>query len=93
MDDLMTKFPPGTRVITPKGSGIVVGYINRQELDQVIVSFDFHPLSISDRDENPVVVYAFPAFILNLPVPIPEVHKRFNFDFSLRSHEVEHGNS
>lgn len=93
MDDLLTKFPTGSRVITPKGSGIVAGYVNRHGMDQVIVSFDFHPLEKSDQEANPVVVYSFPAFVLNLPVPIPEVHKKFNFDFSLRSHEaVNHGN-
>lgn len=37
MEDLNLRFPLGEKVITPVGFGEVVGYLNRNEYEQVLV--------------------------------------------------------
>lgn len=90
LDKLKLQFPMKTRVRTPSGVGLVKGYIERPLIGcQVIVDLNFHPIQTSEFI-NPVVVYSFSENELIKDLKVSEYHEKFNFDFRIREHEVNH---
>jgi len=57
MEDILI-FIYGTRVKTPMGSGLVIGYLLRDK-DELVVSLDEKPVSAFDQGQNPILVWSF----------------------------------
>lgn len=58
MTDYKEKFPEGTRVFTPYGPGLVIGYVHRI-IWEIIVSLDAMPLDTFDHGGVVVSVHCF----------------------------------
>jgi hypothetical protein len=58
MTDYREKFPEGTRVRTPLGTGLVIGYVHRI-IWEIIVSLDAMPLDTFDHGGVVISVYSF----------------------------------
>ncbi|MBE0699667.1 MAG: hypothetical protein IH586_22305 [Anaerolineaceae bacterium] len=56
--DEILKFMNGTRVKTPMGNGLVIGYLLRKK-DELVVSLDVKPVSAFDKGKNPILVWSF----------------------------------
>jgi len=56
--DEILKFMNGTRVKSPMGKGLVIGYLLRDK-DELVVSLDDKPVSAFDKGQNPILVWSF----------------------------------
>ena len=56
--DEILKFMNGTRVKSPMGKGLVIGYLLRDK-DELVVSLDEKPIAVFDKGTNPLLVWSF----------------------------------
>ena len=58
MDEMTLKFLEGTRVKTPMGKGLVVGFLNKVKIE-FLVSLDEKPVAVFEKGQNPVLIWSF----------------------------------
>lgn len=56
--EMILKFMNGSRVRSPMGKGLVIGFLLRDKLEMVI-SLDEKPVSAFDKGQNPILVWSF----------------------------------
>lgn len=56
--EMILKFMNGSRVRSPMGKGLVIGFLLRDKLEMVI-SLDEKPVSTFDKGQNPILVWSF----------------------------------
>ena len=56
--EMILKFMNGSRVRSPMGKGLGIGFLLRDKLEMVI-SLDEKPVSAFDKGQNPILVWSF----------------------------------